>query len=94
LKIYAIATRQVVTLIEILSPNNPLSSADKDTQEQNHRHIATNSTNRVAINLLHSDECYPFNLRQPIPAIQIPLAVDRAVTLDLQPLPHQIYDRA
>jgi hypothetical protein len=94
LKIYAIATRQVVTLIEILSPNNPLSSADKDTQEQNHRYIAINQTNRVAINLLHSDECYPFNLRQPIPPIQIPLAVDRAVTLDLQPLPHQIYDRA
>jgi Protein of unknown function (DUF4058) len=94
LKIYAIATRQVVTVIEILSPNHPQSSADKDTHEQNHWHIATNQTNRVAINLLHSGECYPFDLRQPIPPIQVPLAADRAVTLDLQPLLHQIYDRA
>jgi hypothetical protein len=94
LKIYAIATRQVVTVVEILSPNNPLSSADRDTHKQNHWHIATNQTNRVAINLLHSDGSYPFNLRQPIPPIQIPLAADRSVTLDLQPLLHQIYDRA
>jgi hypothetical protein len=94
LKIYAIAARQVVTVVEILSPNNPRSSAEKDTQKQNHWHIATNQINRVAINLLHSDECYPFDLRQPIPPIQIPLAADHAVTLDLQPLLHQIYDRA
>jgi Protein of unknown function (DUF4058) len=94
LKIYAIATRQVVTVVEILSLNNALSSAEKDTQKQNHWHIAINQTNRVAINLLHSGECYPFDLRQPIPPIQIPLAADRAVKLDLQPLLHQIYDRA
>jgi Protein of unknown function (DUF4058) len=86
LKIYAIATRQVVTVVEILSPNHQRSSTDRAT--------ATNQTNRVEINLLHSDESYAFNLRQPIPAIQIPLAADTAVTLDLQPLLHQIYDRA
>jgi Protein of unknown function (DUF4058) len=39
-------------------------------------------------------QLYAFNLRQPIPAIQIPLAAGSAVTLDLQPLLHQIYDRA
>jgi hypothetical protein len=39
-------------------------------------------------------QLYAFNLWQTIPAIQIPLAADSAVTLDLQPLRHQIYDRA
>jgi hypothetical protein len=39
-------------------------------------------------------QLYAFNLWQTIPAIQIPLAADSAVTLDLQPLLHQIYDRA
>jgi hypothetical protein len=39
-------------------------------------------------------QLYAFNLRQPIPAIQIPLTADTAVALDLQPLLHQIYDRA
>jgi Protein of unknown function (DUF4058) len=37
---------------------------------------------------------YDINLRQPIPAIQMPLTADTAVALDLQPLLHQIYDRA
>jgi hypothetical protein len=39
-------------------------------------------------------QLYAFNLRQPIPAIQIPLAADTAATLEIQPLLHQIYDRA
>ncbi len=39
-------------------------------------------------------QLYAFNLRQPIPKVPIPLANDTAVTLDLQPLLHQIYDRA
>jgi Protein of unknown function (DUF4058) len=94
LKIHAIATREVVTVVEILSPNHQRSSTDRDTHTQDHWHTATNQTNRVKINLLHSDESYAFNLRQPIPPIQIPLAADTAVTLDLQPLLHQIYDRA
>jgi hypothetical protein len=39
-------------------------------------------------------QLYAFNLRQPIPTIAVPL--DRAATipLDLQPLLHQVYDRA
>jgi Protein of unknown function (DUF4058) len=39
-------------------------------------------------------QLYAFNLRQPIPTIQIPLAADTAVILEIQPLLHQIYDRA
>jgi hypothetical protein len=94
LKIYAVASHQVVTLVEILSPNNQRLLADRESHKQDAQPIATNQTNRGAINLLHSDKCYPFDLRQPIPPIQIPLAADSAVTLDLQPLLHQIYDRA
>jgi Protein of unknown function (DUF4058) len=39
-------------------------------------------------------QLYAFNLQQIIPPIQIPLAADAAVTIDLQPLLHQVYDRA
>jgi hypothetical protein len=42
LKIYAIATRQAVTVVEILSPNNPRSSAERAIHKQNHWHIVTN----------------------------------------------------
>jgi hypothetical protein len=39
-------------------------------------------------------QLYAFALRQPIPRIQIPLVAGTSVLLDLQPLLHQIYDRA
>jgi Protein of unknown function (DUF4058) len=37
---------------------------------------------------------YAFNLRQPIPAIAVPLDQSATVFLALQPLLHQVYDRA
>lgn len=39
-------------------------------------------------------DLYAFSLRQPIPAIAVPLAGEASVLLDLQLLLHQIYDRA
>jgi Protein of unknown function (DUF4058) len=39
-------------------------------------------------------DLYAFSLRQPIPAIAVPLAGEVSVLLDLQLLLHQIYDRA
>ncbi|MEB3292764.1 MAG: DUF4058 family protein [Synechococcales bacterium] len=39
-------------------------------------------------------QLYAFNLRQPIPAIAVPLNGDATVLLDLQPLLHRIYDKA
>jgi Protein of unknown function (DUF4058) len=38
-------------------------------------------------------QLYAFNIRQEIPQINIPL-LQSAVTLDLQSLVHQVYDRA
>ncbi len=39
-------------------------------------------------------QLYGFDLRQSIPGIQVPLMADAWVMLELQPLVHQIYDRA
>lgn len=39
-------------------------------------------------------QLYAFNLRQPIPAIQIPLDGEKTIELALQPLLHRVYDRA
>jgi hypothetical protein len=39
-------------------------------------------------------QLYAFNVRQLIPGIQVPLVADAWAMLDLQPLLHQIYDRA
>jgi hypothetical protein len=39
-------------------------------------------------------QLYAFTLRQPIPAIAIPLDQSATISLDLQPLLHRVYDRA
>jgi hypothetical protein len=72
--------------IDLLRSGDPLPMVGAVTSD--YRILVSRSDRRPKAQI------YAFNLRQPIPPIQIPLAVDRAVTLDLQPLPHQIYDRA
>jgi Protein of unknown function (DUF4058) len=72
--------------IDLLRSGEPLPMVGATTSD--YRILVSRSDRRPKAQL------YAFNLRQPIPAIQIPLAADRAVTLDLQPLLHQIYDRA
>jgi hypothetical protein len=39
-------------------------------------------------------QLYAFNLRQVIPSIALPLKGEATIALDLQPLLHQVYDRA
>jgi hypothetical protein len=39
-------------------------------------------------------QLYAFNIRQPIPSMRVPLDGGNAIALDLQPLLHQVYDRA
>ena len=39
-------------------------------------------------------QLYAFNIRQPIPPIQVPLDGEVTLTLALQPLLHRVYDRA
>jgi hypothetical protein len=39
-------------------------------------------------------QLYAFNLREPIPTIAVPLDGSATIPLDLQPLLHQVYDRA
>jgi hypothetical protein len=72
--------------IDLLRSGDPLPIVGAATSD--YRILVSRSDRRPKAQL------YAFNLRQPIPAIQIPLAADTAVTLDLQPLLHQIYDRA
>jgi Protein of unknown function (DUF4058) len=72
--------------IDLLRSGDPLPMVGAATSD--YRILVSRSDRRPKAQL------YAFSLRQPIPAIQIPLAADTAVTLDLQPLLHQIYDRA
>jgi Protein of unknown function (DUF4058) len=72
--------------IDLLRSGDPLPMVGAATSD--YRILVSRSDQRPKAQL------YAFNLRQPIPTIQIPLAANTAVTLDLQPLLHQIYDRA
>lgn len=72
--------------IDLLRSGEPLPMLGAATSD--YRILVSRSDRRPKAQL------YAFNLRQPIPQIQIPLADDTATTLDLQPLLHQIYDRA
>jgi Protein of unknown function (DUF4058) len=72
--------------IDLLRSGDPLPMLGATTSD--YRILVSRSDRRPKAQL------YAFNLQQPIPTIQIPLTADSAVTLDLQPLLHQIYDRA
>ncbi len=57
----------------------------------------TKSDYRILVSTSNSRpkaQLYAFNIRQEIPQISIPLSSGTAMILDLQPLLHQIYDRA
>jgi Protein of unknown function (DUF4058) len=72
--------------IDLLRSGDPLPMVGAITSD--YRILVSRSDRRPKAQL------YAFNLRQPIPTIQIPLAADTAVILEIQPLLHQIYDRA
>jgi hypothetical protein len=72
--------------IDLLRSGDPLPMIGAATSD--YRMLVSRSDCRPKAQL------YAFNLRQSIPTIQVPLTADTAVTLDLQPLLHQIYDRA
>jgi Protein of unknown function (DUF4058) len=72
--------------IDLLRSGDPLPMLGAATSD--YRILVSRSDHRPKAQL------YAFNLRQPIPIIEIPLAADTSTTLDVQPLLHQIYDRA
>jgi Protein of unknown function (DUF4058) len=72
--------------IDLLRSGDPLPMVGGVTS--NYRIMVSRSDHRPKAQL------YAFNLPQPIPAIEIPLAAGTSVTLALQPLLHQVYDRA
>jgi Protein of unknown function (DUF4058) len=72
--------------IDLLRSGDPLPMVGAVTS--NYRIMVSRSDGRPKAQL------YVFNLPQPIPAIEIPLAAGTSVTLELQPLLHQVYDRA
>jgi hypothetical protein len=120
LEIREVATGQVVTVIELLSPKNKRSGIGRESYLQKRRQIMMSQTHLVEIDLLRGGEALPmvgavvshyrilvssslmrpkaqlyaFNLRQMISSIAIPLKGEATIALDLQPLLHQVYDRA
>jgi hypothetical protein len=119
LEIKEVATGQVVTVIELLSPKNKRAGEGRNAYLHKRQRIMMSKTHLVEIDLLRAGEplpmlgaaqsdyrvlvsasgsrpkaqLYAFNVRQEIPQINIPL-LQSAVTLDLQSLVHQVYDRA
>lgn len=72
--------------IDLLRSGDPLPMLGATTSD--YRILVSRSDRRPKAQL------YAFNLRQPIPTIQVPLADETTAPLNLQPLLHQIYDRA
>lgn len=114
--------RKLVTVIELLSPSNKYSGADREQYLHKRGQILASRTHLVEIDLLRGGprmpfggplpECayyvlvsrvevrpradlWPIRLRDPLPTIPIPLRDDDPdARVDLQPVLHQVYDRA
>jgi Protein of unknown function (DUF4058) len=84
LEIRDIATGEVVTAIEVLSPTNKRPGMGLDAYKAKRQTVLGSQT-----------QLYAFNLEEPIPVVGIPLKTGEAeIPLDLQILLNGIYDRA
>jgi Protein of unknown function (DUF4058) len=113
--------RELVTVLEVLSPTNKKPGPDREQYLAKRAHLLHSNAHFVEIDLLRggprmpiekAKECdysimvsrvedrpdvnyWPISLRDPLPAIPIPLRPPHAfVNLDLQSVLHVVYDRA
>jgi hypothetical protein len=113
--------RELITVVELLSPTNKKLGADREQYLAKRANVLRSMAHFVEIDLLRGwpkmpgDEApacdysvmvsvvaerpraayWPIGLRDPLPPIPIPLREPLAtVSLDLQTLLHQVYDRA
>lgn len=121
LEIRTVDTKEVVTVIEILSPADKRSGAGREEYESKRGEILGSRTNLIEIDLLRagrplpmrvakqshyriivsrsnrppSADFYLFSVRQPIPAIPVPLIEGEAEPhLELNRILHEIYDQS
>ena len=113
--------RQLVTVIELLSPANKRAGSNRDQYLAKRQQVINSTAHLVEIDLLRDGkrppietlptchycimisraemrpraEVWPLKLRERLPLIPIPLRPpDPDVTLDVQEVLHQVYDRA
>lgn len=124
LVVHDVATTEVITVIELLSPTNKLTRDGRMQYERKRLQVLGSATHLIEIDLLRAGtpfpfkvqdgeaqsdyriivsrapdrpqaEVYLFTIRDPIPTIAVPLQPgDAAPHLALNPLLHDVYDRA
>jgi hypothetical protein len=121
LKIVDAKSREVVTVIEMLSPANKAKGSDREQYLAKRKRVLASSTSLVELDFLRAGPrmpdanvpacdyaitvsrwesrpaagCWPIRLRDPFPAVPIPLKTgDADVTVDLKAILDRVYDAA